>query len=143
MHACMHVYRQIHIRCNKNFFWFLWRRKKKCRREHVVVSDCTKRNCTCPKTTSSSHHCIARRKSPCALSFPLYYSKTFFFFFSSQNNLSVLLAPSCSRVRKRKENFHNPQQLRVRDGPPCCRAAHSQSFATSPHPSQWSEEAGV
>lgn len=116
-------------------------KKEECQREHVVVGDCTKRNCTCPKTIFSSHHCIffffsQKKKSPCTLSFILSYSKIF----SGRNNDECGFGSILLWSAKRKENFHNPQQLRVRDGPP--GSSLSQSFATSPHLSQRSEEAG-
>lgn len=61
-------------------------------------------------------------------------------FFSGRNNDECGFGSILLWNAKRKENFHNPQQLRVRDGPP--GSSLSQSFATSPHLSQQSEEAG-
>lgn len=93
----------------------------------------------------SSHHCIFFfffTKKIKEENLPALYPKFSLTarFFSGRNNDECGFGSILLWSAKSKENFHNPQQLRVRDGPP--GSSLSQSFATSPHPSQRSEEAG-
>lgn len=97
------------------------------------------------KKNFSSHHCIFYfffTKKIKEENLPALYPSFSLAarFFSGRNNDECGFGSILLWSAKRKENFHNPQQLRVRDGPP--GSSLSQSFATSPHLSQRSEEAG-